>query len=54
MLKVSYETKTKIRTLTLEVWTLIVTKSLLMKFFVTTTSFFRASVKSCILKSASG
>ena len=43
----------KKRILTLEVWTLIVTKSLSMKLFVTNTGFFRVSVKSCTLKSAS-
>ena len=53
MLKVSYEIKTKIRTLALEVYTLIATKSLSMKVFVATTSFFGVNVKSCGLKSRS-
>ena len=51
MVKVSYETRTKIRTLTLEVETLIVTKPLSMKIFVFTTSFFGISAKNCGLKS---
>ena len=53
MLKVSYVTKTKTRTLTLEAWTLIVTKFLSMKVFVATTSFFGVSAKSCGLKNES-
>ena len=53
MLKVSYVTKTKTRTLTLEAWTLIVTKSLSMKVFVAATSFFGVSAKSCGLKNGS-
>ena len=53
MLKASYVTKTKTRTLTLEAWTLIVTKSLSMKVFVATTSFFGVSAKSCELKNGS-
>ena len=53
MLKVSYVTKTKTRTLTLEALTLIVTKSLSMKVFVAATSFFGVSAKSCGLKNGS-
>ena len=49
----SYETKTKIRTLTLKTLTLIVKKSLSMKVFVATTSFFGVSAKRCGLKSGS-
>ena len=53
MLKVSYEIKTKKGTLTLEVKTLILTKTLSMKVFGTSTSFFGVSAKSCGLRSGS-